>query len=186
MVTLDTAKLRKIAIDANAVARGPWECDREVQTDAPNKHDEFFAIDGAGNRMFGTENCDAGFSAIEIDYDEDWSKAWNEPARRVIEHVVAFQPTTVITLVDELDQLRSRMEHVERLLEDITKSFGMRKQPAESKVGLDTIREIFSKVEDEIVARFTLGHVLKLVKSAYQKGRADACAFDTSVAEDHV
>ncbi len=101
---IDLADLRVKAKAADAVAPAEWECDRERMTDAPNKHHEFFAIDGNGNRLLGTENADAEFGLIEIDDDGDgFVTAWNENSRCVIEFLVASQPRVILDLIDRIE-----------------------------------------------------------------------------------
>jgi hypothetical protein len=80
-------------------------------TDAPDKHHEFFAVDGDGNRMFGTENADAAFGLIEVEDDGDgFVDAWNENSRRVIEFAVAAQPSTVLALIDRVEKAEAAHE----------------------------------------------------------------------------
>lgn len=105
MTKLDLIELRKKAEAADAVAPAGWEADCERMTDAPNKHHEFFVVDGSGNRMFGTENADAEFGLIEVEDDGDgFVAAWNEHSRRVIEFAVAAQPCVVIALIDRVEK----------------------------------------------------------------------------------
>lgn len=109
----DLTKLRQLAKAAASAAPGTWESDREYMEDAPNRHYEFFVIDGSGNRMFGTENSDAGFGLIEAEYDEDGSEyAWNEPARKVTEFIVAAQPTSVLALLDRLERAEAEAKRI--------------------------------------------------------------------------
>lgn len=105
MTKLDLIELRKKAEAADAVAPAGWEADRERMTDAPNKHHEFFVVDGSGNRMFGTENADAEFGLIKVEDDGDgFVAAWNEHSRRVIEFAVAAQPCVVLALIDRAEK----------------------------------------------------------------------------------
>jgi len=105
MAEIDLSALRAKAETADAVAPPGWEADRERMTDAPEKHHEFFAIDGAGNRMFGTENADAAFGLIEVeDGGDGFVAAWNENSRRVIEFAVAAQPRVVLALLDRVEK----------------------------------------------------------------------------------
>ena len=108
---IDLVELRRKAEAADAVAPSEWELDRERMTDAPDKHHEFFVIDGNGNRMFGTENADASFGLIDLEDDGDgFVAAWNENSRRVIEFTVSVQPRTILALLAEIDRCHARLE----------------------------------------------------------------------------
>ena len=118
----DLNELRRLAERADAVAPTGWEADRERMTDAPDKHHEFFAIDGAGNRMFGTENADAAFGLIEVEDDGDgFTSAWNENSRRVIEFAVAAQPRAVLALLNRLERAEAEAASLRSLLAEAGK-----------------------------------------------------------------
>ncbi|MGL4296926.1 MAG: hypothetical protein ACRCTG_14535 [Aestuariivirga sp.] len=110
----DIERLEELAGKATP---GPWEADLEQQGDSPDKHYEYAVFDGAGNRLFGTENRDASVGLIEIEYDDDGARVWNELSRRDMQYVIAANPSTIISLIERLREAEAEREHLQGILD---------------------------------------------------------------------
>ena len=130
------ADMREAAVAAQKIAPGEWETDSERQDGAPGRYDEYALFDGEGRRMCGTENSDASFGLIEHECD---GYAWNEPSKRLMEYIRRTQPSFIITLLDDRDQL----------IEDLTAhkiAYGQ----SISKKEYDALYSAYSKLSDAL------------------------------------
>lgn len=100
----------KIRAGLKGLPPGPWEFDGVRQDDAPDKHNEYELMDARGYRLCDTQNCDHRFGEIEFDFDEDGSSAWNEPARKLMQHFARCDPGTIGALLDELEAGREAIK----------------------------------------------------------------------------
>ena len=146
----DRQKMREAAEKAKDAGKGVWEHDCERQTDAPYRHHEFFVVDGNGSRMFGSENCDGSFGLIESDYDDYGGNAWNEPARRVIEHTVASQPVNVLALLDRLDSVEGMLRRAETALYEVIGCEDGTFSPDEKYLAIRLCRTVATEIEEMI------------------------------------
>lgn len=97
----------KIRDGLKGLPPGPWEVDAVRQDDAPDKHNEYELLDARGYRLCDTQNCDHRFGEIQIESGDYGSSAWNEPARKLMEHVARCDPATIGALLDELEARRA-------------------------------------------------------------------------------
>jgi hypothetical protein len=76
--------------------------------DAVSGFDSYCVIDSKGNTLLDTLNFDQ--SDIHEEYDEDYFRAWDEPARKVAEFVAAFNPQTCRAIIDRLRKAEAARE----------------------------------------------------------------------------
>lgn len=71
--------------------------------DAVSGFDSFAVIDSKGNTLLDTLNFDQ--SEIQEEYDDDYFRAWDEPAQRVAEFVAAANPQAILSLIARIREL---------------------------------------------------------------------------------